>query len=83
MLVKVTSKRQVTFPKHVLQELGVGPGDYLEIMSSAEGFTLRPHRIDHSRLGTLADKISDDHPPFDIREFRDQRERGRGPSIRR
>ena len=27
MFVKITSKRQVTFPKHVLDALGVGPGD--------------------------------------------------------
>ena len=26
MLVKVTSKRLATFPKHVLDALGVGPG---------------------------------------------------------
>ena len=52
-------------------------------MASADGFTLRPRRIDYSRLGTLADKIPDSHPPFDIREFRDQREQGRGPSLRR
>ena len=34
MLVKVTSKRQVTFPAHVLEAMGVGPGDYLEIQES-------------------------------------------------
>ena len=83
MLVKVTAKRQVTFPKHVLDALGVGPGDQLELMESPDGFILRPRRIDHSRLGTLRDKIPDGHPPFDIRTFRDQRERGDGPSIRR
>jgi bifunctional DNA-binding transcriptional regulator/antitoxin component of YhaV-PrlF toxin-antitoxin module len=30
MLVKITSKRRVTFPKHVLDALGVGPGDLLD-----------------------------------------------------
>lgn len=82
MLVKVTSKRQVTFPKHVLDALGVGPGDQLELMESTDGFILRPRRIDYSRLGTLRDKIPDGHPPFDIRTFRDQREQGNGPSLR-
>ena len=82
MQVKITSKRQVTFPKRVLDELGVGPGDRLELLPSAEGFILRPRRIDHSLLGTLGDKISDNHPPFDIRTFRDRREQGRGPAIR-
>lgn len=82
MQVKITSKRQVTFPKRVLDELGVGPGDRLELLASAEGFILRPRRIDHSLLGTLGDKISNSHPPFDIRTFRDRREQGRGPSLR-
>ena len=29
MIVKITSKRQVTFPKQVLDAMGVGPGDFL------------------------------------------------------
>ena len=32
MLVKVTSKRQVTFPAKVLDELGVKPGDQIELL---------------------------------------------------
>ena len=83
MLVKITSKRQVTFPKHVLDALGVGPGDRLELSESPVGYILKPKRIDHSRLGTLRDKIPPGHPPFDIRKFRDLREQGHGPSIRR
>jgi len=82
MQVKITSKRQVTFPKRVLDELGVGPGDRLELVASAQGFLLHPRRIDHSLLGTLGDKISNTHPPFDIRAFRDRREQGHGPSVR-
>ncbi len=82
MLVKITSKRQVTFPKHVLDALGVGPGDQLELIEGSDGFTLRPKRVDYSRLGTLRDKIPLGHPPFDIRKFRDQREQGHGPSLR-
>ena len=53
MLVKITSKRQVTFPKRVLDELGVGPGDQLELLEGPDGFTLRPRRIDLSKLGYL------------------------------
>lgn len=82
MLVKITSKRQVTFPKRVLDELGVGPGDRLELLEGPDGFTLRPKRIDYSKLGTLSDKIKPETPPFDIRKFRDQREQGHGPSLR-
>ncbi len=82
MLIKITSKRQVTFPKRVLDELGVGPGDRLELLEGPDGFTLRPKRIDYSKLGTVSDKIKPGTPPFDIRKFRDQREQGHGPSLR-
>ena len=71
MIVKITSKRQVTFPAHVLDAMGVGPGDSLEILESPEGYLLKPRRIDHSKLGILKDLIPPDAPPFDIREFRD------------
>lgn len=30
MLIKITSKHQVTFPASVLDALGVGPGDILK-----------------------------------------------------
>lgn len=72
MIVKITSKRQVTFPTHVLDAMGVKLGDQLELTESPDGFILRPRRIDHSRLGTLRDKIAPGTPPFDIRKFRDQ-----------
>ena len=71
MIVKITSKRQVTFPAHVLDAMGVGPGDSLEIVESPEGYLLKPRRIDYSKLGILKDLIPPDAPPFDIREFRD------------
>ena len=70
MLVKITSKRQVTFPARVLDALGVGPGDHLELSEGPDGFILRPRRIDYSLLGTLRDKIAPGHPPFDIEAFR-------------
>ena len=72
MLVKITSKRQVTFPKHVLDALGVQPGDQLELMESTHGFVLRPRRIRLSVLGGLRDKIDPNAEPFDIRKFRDE-----------
>ena len=71
MIVKITSKRQVTFPAHVLEAMGVGPGDRLEITECPDGFLLKPKRIDYSRLAPLRHLIPEDHPPFDIREFRD------------
>ena len=69
MLLKITSKRQVTFPAHVLDAMGVGPGDRLELQEGPDGYLLRPRRIDFSLLGTLLEKIPDGHPPFDIRSF--------------
>ena len=72
MIVKITSKRQVTFPAHVLDAMGVGPGDHLELTESPDGFLIRARRIEYSRLGTLQDKIPQWHPPFDIRKFREQ-----------
>lgn len=72
MLVKVTSKRQVTFPKHVLDWMGVSPGDRLEVTKGADGYILKPRRIDFSKLGGLRDRIKPGTPPFDIRKFRDE-----------
>ena len=71
MLIKITSKRQVTFPAKVLEQLGVGPGDQLELEEGQDGYLLRPRRVDLSKLGSLRDKISSGHPPLDIRAFRD------------
>ncbi len=70
MLMKITSKRQVTFPKHVLEELGVGPGDQLELEAGEDGYLLRPRRIKLEKLGTL--KVPPGVPPLDIAEFREQ-----------
>ena len=72
MLVKVTSKRQVTFPKHVLDWMGVGPGDRLEVAKGADGYILKPKRIDFSKLGGLRNRIKPGTPPFNIRKFRDE-----------
>ena len=79
MLLKVTSKRQVTFPARVLDAMGVGPGDRLELEEGPDGFILRPRRIDTSLLGTLRDKIPPGRPPFDIDEFRRE---GYDPALR-
>ena len=72
MIVKITSKRQVTFPARVLDAMGVKPGDRLELTESPDGYLIKPRRIDYARLGTLHDKIAPGHPPFDIRKFREQ-----------
>ena len=72
MLLKITSKRHVTLPAHVLDAMGVGPGDILELIESPDGYLLRPRRIDYSRLGSLREQIPDGHPSFSIRTFREK-----------
>ena len=79
MLIKVTSKRQVTFPAKVLEALGVGPGDQIELEEGPNGFILRPRRIDYSRLGTLHGKLRRGRGTFDIQAFREQ---GYDPALR-
>ena len=79
MLLKITSKGQVTLPAHVLEDMGVGQGDRLQLIPGPDGYLLRPRRIDYSHLGTLREKIPRGHPPFDIRAFR---ERLHDPALR-
>ncbi len=73
MIVKVTSKRQITLPAQVLEALGVEPGDQLELKESDDGFILRRKRtIDYSSLAPLRDKIPPGYPPFDVHKFREE-----------
>ena len=72
MILRITSKRQVTPPAHVLDALGVGPCDRLKLIPTPDGFLLRLRRIDYSRLGTLKGKILENQQPFDIRTFREK-----------
>ena len=37
MLLKITSKRQVTFPARVLDAMGLKPGDRLELSEGPDG----------------------------------------------
>ena len=72
MLVKITAKRQVTFPARVLDALGVKPGDQLELQESTEGFVLRPRRIDPGRLAPLRGKLRRGRGTFDLETFRQE-----------
>ena len=79
VLVKITSKRQVTFPARVLDALGVGPGDQLELEEGPDGFTLRARRVNPTRLAPLRGKLKRTDTPFDIESFRDE---PRDPTLR-
>ena len=72
MLLKISAKRQITIPTHILNAMDVGPGDTLELLEAPDGYLLRPRRIDYSRLGALRGRIPSPHPPFDIHAFRDK-----------
>ena len=72
MIVKITSKRQVTFPARALDALAVGPGDQIELNEGLDGFILKLRRIDYSKLGYLNDKIDLGIEPFDIEKFRSE-----------
>ena len=49
----------------------LGVDDQLELMEAAEGFIVRPRRIDLSLLGGLRDKIDPGTEPFEVRKLRD------------
>lgn len=72
MFVKITSKRQVTFPARVLEALGVKPGDRLELQEGPEGFTLRARTIERAQLAPLRDKLRRGRGTFDVETFRKQ-----------
>jgi AbrB family looped-hinge helix DNA binding protein len=72
MQATITSKRQVTFPAVVLEQLGVGPGDRIELVAAPEGYLLRAKRVDHTKLAPLRGRVAPGTPPFDLNAFRQQ-----------
>lgn len=70
MYVKVTAKRQVTFPARVLDAIGAKPGDSLELLEGPEGYLLKVRAIDRSRLAPLKGKLRRGKGSFDLESFR-------------
>ena len=70
MFVKITSKRQVTFPARVLDALGVKPGDRLELEKGPDGFVLRARAVEQTRLAPLRGKLRRGKGTFDLEAFR-------------
>lgn len=62
MMVKMTSKRQVTFPKRVVEKLHLKAGDSLTVHETEDGILIRPHRFDIASLAPLRKVISQDLP---------------------
>lgn len=79
MLIKVTSKRQVTFPAAVLEALGAEPGSHLEIQPRGDGFLLKARVIDRSKLAPLRSMVGKEKEAFDLEKFREERH---DPSLR-
>lgn len=69
--IKITAKRQATFPAAALTALRVKPGDYLELIQDKDNWRLAPVGVDLSKLGTLRHKIRANHPPLDLAKWRD------------
>ena len=73
MYIKITSKRQVTFPARVLEALGVKPGDRIELQPGPDGYVLRARRVDRSLLAPLRGRLRRGKGTFDLESFRDKR----------
>ena len=58
MIVTITSKRQVTFPKQVMDKLHLHTGDKLSISDTEDGILIKPHRFDAASFAPLKDKIN-------------------------
>jgi AbrB family looped-hinge helix DNA binding protein len=70
MIVKITSKRQVTFPKRVMERLRLKAGDTLSLQEVSEGILVRPRRFDLASLAPLRGKIGKSLPPPDYDQIR-------------
>jgi AbrB family looped-hinge helix DNA binding protein len=70
MIIKVTSKRQVTFPKRVMDKLRIKSGDSLSLKETAQGILIRPHRFDIANFAPLRDHIASDLPTPDYQTIR-------------
>lgn len=68
--VKITAKRQATFPAAALKALGVKPGDYLELTQDKRSWRLAPLGVDLSKLAPLREVIPASHPAFDLTRWR-------------
>ena len=70
MIVTITSKRQVTFPKQVMKKLHLHEGDKLELSETDEGILIKPHRFDSSNFAALKSKIDEDLSAPDMDSIR-------------
>jgi AbrB family looped-hinge helix DNA binding protein len=70
MLLKITSKRQVTFPRHVMERLRLKEGDTLSISETDEGILIKPHRFNIEKLAPLKKLVAQNLPAPNLDEIR-------------
>ena len=66
----MTSKRQVTFPRQVVERLNLKEGDALQVVETNDGILIKPHRFSAGKLATLRHKIATDLPGPDYEAIR-------------
>lgn len=62
MIVTLTSKRQVTFPKRVVEQLNLKGGDSLVLTETPDGVLMRPRRFEDEQMAPLKGKIRNTKP---------------------
>jgi bifunctional DNA-binding transcriptional regulator/antitoxin component of YhaV-PrlF toxin-antitoxin module len=70
--LKITAKRQATFPAAALDTLGVRPGDYLTLTrEQGNRWLLQPNAVDHAKLAPLRAKVAPGTPSFNLAQWRE------------
>lgn len=69
--IKITAKRQATFPAAALAALRVKPGDYLELIQDKDNWRIAPVGVNLAKLAPLRGKILATHPALDLAKWRE------------
>lgn len=56
-MAKVTSKLQVTIPKHIADEYGIAPGDDVEFVPAGDAIRVIPARLRPRSVLTLEERL--------------------------
>lgn len=70
MIIRITSKRQVTFPKKVMDHFHLKAGDALILSETENGLLIRPRRFSPEQLAPLRRQIPEAFPPLDLEAVR-------------
>ena len=64
--MRITSKRQVTFPKRVMEQLKLKAGDSLVLSETDDGVIIRPRRFSREQLAPLRNQIPENFPLLEL-----------------